>query len=116
MPANWYKYQHINNGRIEWPAGPINAQPGFNPTWIQAWAVQGGQMAQGKFWTGPSQSTNQSVWSGLGPGATTWTATETGWIEGRFQQGWALGIALLALENGTGTYEYEWWHGHIILY
>lgn len=117
MPANWDTYQLINNanGRIEWPTGPINGVPqNFAPAWVQAWAVQGGALAQGHFWTGPSQSTNQTAWSGLGPGALRWRATEPGWLEGQFQPGPALGIALLVLEN-QGVYQYEWWHGHIIL-
>jgi len=118
MPANWDRYQRINNynGRIEWPTGPINGvQPGFDPKWVQAWAVQG-QMAAGTIWTGPSQSTNQSYWSGLGAGAVRWTATEPGWVAGQFQPGPALGIALLTLENrNTGAYQYEWWYERIFL-
>jgi hypothetical protein len=123
MPGNWDLIQHVNpaNGRIEWPTGPIaDVHPGFNPRWVEAWVVQGEGLLEDHFWTGPSQSSRQSPWSGFAP--DRWTATEPGWTQGQFQAGtasapeFAVGIALLALRNNAaGTYEYEWWHEIVLL-
>ncbi|OWV98650.1 hypothetical protein ATY81_26865 [Rhizobium sp. R72] len=117
MPANWYLTQHLNpnNGRIEWPGGPITGvDPGYDPKWVEAWAVQGGGLSATQIWMGPSQSTTQSSWSGFTPGS--WAAAEPGWKNGNFQPGLAMGISLLALRNNaTGTYEYEWWFEVVML-
>jgi len=122
MPGNWDLTQHVNpaNGRIEWPTGPItDVAPGFNPTWVEAWVVQGGGLLDNEVWTGSSQSSRQSPWTGFAP--DRWTATEPGWRQGQFQPGtasvpaFALGIALLALRNNAGAYEYEWWHEVVFL-
>ena len=110
MPANWDPTQYINpgNGRIEWPTGPITGvDPGFEPIWVEAWAVQGGGLSPDQILTGPSESTSQSSWSGWVPGR--WTAAEPGWKNGQFHPGPAMGISLLALRNGAGGYKYEWW-------
>jgi len=124
MPGGrWYLTQHVNNGRVEWPSGPIDSLNGtFKPTWLEAWVVQGGPPTQNEdFVTGPSQSTRQSqAWdpfvlpAGGNPGE--WTATEPGWKQGQFTPSTAstpqfgIGIALMAARDNTGTaYEYEWW-------
>ena len=118
MPGNWDTYQHLNNGRVEWPTGPLTDVDfgAERPTWLQAWVVQGGPPQDGTtIYQGPSQNTTQSSWFGWVPGR--WTAAEPGWVSGNLQPGAAVGIALLALYNtNTGTYEYEWWHDAIVLY
>jgi len=122
--GKWYLTQHVSaNGRIEWPEGPIDPpDPGFSPVWVEAWVVQGGGMIDGHVWTGTSQSSKQSLWSGFTPGE--WTAAEPGWIQGQFTPGtvanpqFAIGIALLALQNNAGpapAYEYEWWYEIVFL-
>jgi hypothetical protein len=116
MPGNFHYYQHVQNGRVEWPWGPLTVDPGFNPTWLQSWVVQGGPPTAGTtFYPGPAQSTNQSAyWSGFTPGY--WIATEPGWLSGSFTPGQpAVGIAVLAVYDGT-NYKYEFWVDPIMLY
>jgi hypothetical protein len=121
MPGNWHLTQLVNNGRIEWPSGPINSLTGgFTPRWVEAWVVQGGPPTEGEvFYTGPSQCGRQSLWSGflLPAGATPgeWIAKEPGWRQGQFPRStvstpqFAIGIALMATRDNTPAYEYEWW-------
>jgi len=123
MPANWFYGQHVVNGRVEWPIGPITGVTGtFKPTWVDAWVVQGGGPDQSdQILAGPSQSTSQSSWSGFEPidaqGNGYWLASERGWKSGRFQAGTAaVGISLLALRDNAGNVEYDWWFQAIILY
>jgi len=122
--GKWYPTQHVSaNGRIEWPEGPLDApDPGFSPVWLESWIVQGGGLAAGQVSTGPSQSSKQSLWSGFAP--LEWTATEPGWVQGQFTPGtvtnpqFAMGIALLALQNNTGpapAYKYVWWFELVFL-
>lgn len=79
-------------------------------------------LAAGQVSTGPSQSSKQSLWSGFTP--LEWTATEPGWIQGQFTPGtvtnpqFAMGIALLALQNNAGpapAYKYVWWFELVFL-
>ncbi|HWY82604.1 MAG TPA: hypothetical protein VNY10_11865 [Roseiarcus sp.] len=86
--------------------GDLTVDPGYAPTWVQAWVVQGAGMGAGITSTGPSQNAAESSWSGWAPGR--WTAAEPGWINGSFNPGPALGIALVALRSATGT-EFDWW-------
>jgi hypothetical protein len=115
--GNWYFYQPLINGKVEWPTGPTgNPGPGYEPRWVQAWVVQGGTRSSGIFNLGPSQSSSESSWSGWAP-AGTWIASEPGWVNGPLQPGPATGIALMALYNkNTNLYEYEWWYDAIWLY
>jgi hypothetical protein len=125
MPGgNWDDYQPLNNGKVEWPTGPTGTlDAGFEPAWVQAWVVQGGDMDNNGGGTdypgpGPSQSSGQSSWSGWEPHGR-WTAAEPGWVNGPLQPGAATGIALMALYNRNTTpptYEYQWWVKDIILY
>jgi hypothetical protein len=121
MPGgNWAYNQQLHNGRVEWPWGPLTVDPGFNPTWLQSWIVQGGPPTSDEtsFYPGPVQSTSQSAfWSGFTP--NYWTATEPGWLSGSFTPGPAVGIAVLATDTGGGgttNYEYEFWIDLIMLY
>ena len=124
MPGRGYNTQKVSaNGRVEWPSGPFDVNPGFTPTWVEAWVVQGGPATQQQaFITGPSQSTSQSSWFGFTPPAGgfpgEWEATEPGWRNGRFTPSpsptspeFAIGIALMALRDQAPnpTYQYEWW-------
>jgi hypothetical protein len=113
MPGNFNYFQTINNGRVEWPWGPLTVDQGFNATWLQSWVVQGGPAAAGTtFYPGPAQSTNESFWSGFPTGY--WVATEPGWLSGSFNSGSAVGIAVLAVYDGT-NYKYEFWVDPIYL-
>jgi hypothetical protein len=109
MPANWNLNQNINFGtrQVEWPTGPLDLKTGEIPKWVEAWVVQGS--------SGAGQRTAQ--WTGWAPNNVVWTADgiPPGWINGKFQPGPALGIALLAYElNGVqGTY---WWLEVVNLY
>jgi hypothetical protein len=117
MPANWDFYQNINFGtsRVEWPMGPMALTPGFAPRWVEAWVVQSstGVVTSG---AGASQSTSQR--SGWSPGSTRWTADgiPPGWVNGSFQPGPALGIALLASRDSTGADEFDFWLDVVCLY
>jgi hypothetical protein len=115
--GNWYFYQPLNNGKVEWPTGPTGTlDPGYDLKWVQAWVVQGGDMGAGKFNPGPSQSSSESSWSGWAP-AGSWIASEPGWVNGPLQPGPATGIALMALhDENTNSYEYDWWISPIQLY
>jgi hypothetical protein len=114
MPRNWDPSQNINGGswQVEWPQGPLtddggSAFPdvGWTPRWLEAWVVQDS--------TGASQRTAQR--SGWAPGRWTADGIPPGWINGSFQPGLALGIALLAYNDGT-TDTYDWWLDPIDLY
>ena len=92
----------------------MTVSPGFTARWVEAWAVQGGGMGAGLDLPGPSQSSHHgSGWSAFMP--NRWTADAPGWINGSFQAGPAVGIALLASRDGQGAYEYNWWFGVVIL-
>jgi hypothetical protein len=121
----WYLIQNLNNGKVEWPSGSTgDLAAGYAPAWVQAWVVQGGDddgdgNGDGMSYPalGPSQSSNQSSWSGWAP-AGQWTAAEPGWVNGPLQPGAATGIALMALYNRNATppsYEYQWWVSAITL-
>ena len=114
MPQNWDDSQNINAGSkaVEWPQGPLTndvgqtfLQAGWTPLWLEAWVVQDS--------TGASQRTAQ--WSGWAPGRWTADGIPPGWINGSFQPGLALGIALLAWNDGA-TDKQEWWVDAINLY
>jgi hypothetical protein len=117
MPGgNWDPVQHLHNGRVEWPTGPIGTLDGYEPGWVDAWVVQSdflpGIPLPGVDLHGPSQSC-----SGSGPGAfsaTQWTAAKRGWENGTLAAGPALGIALMAMYK-NGTYEFDWWFKAVIL-
>jgi hypothetical protein len=110
MPGNFNQFQIINDdGRVEWPWGPLTVDSGFSATWLQSWIVQGGPKDpnETQFYLGPSQSTNESAyWSGFPQ--DYWLASEPGWLSGRFSKGAAVGIAVLAVYDGT-NYKYEFW-------
>ncbi len=104
MPGNWDPNQNLNatTHQVEWPMGPLTVGSTEAPTWLEAWVVQSS--------TGASQRTVQKVfgvpgrWTadGIGPGL--------GWIQGQFQLGPALGIALLAShDSATNTDKFFWW-------
>lgn len=119
MPANWDFYQNVNFGtsRVEWPMGPMALTAGFAPRWVEAWVVQSSTGTTATSGTGASQSTSQR--SGWAPGYTRWTADgiPPGWVNGSFQPGPALGIALLASRNSTtGADEFDFWLDIIELY
>lgn len=117
MPANWAPLQKLLNGRVEWPTGPMTGlHANFEPTWVEAWVVQGtGTNQADMIWSGPSQSTAQSSWTGFVSGQ--WTAAEPGWKSGTLYAGPALGITLLAMRNKvTGDHEFDWWFDPIILF
>ena len=43
MPSNFNQFQIINDdGRVEWPWGPLTVDSGFSSTWLASWIVQGG--------------------------------------------------------------------------
>ena len=129
MPGgNWYQYQHLNNGKVEWPTGPTeDIDQGFEPPrWVQAWVVQGGRRrhraSTGTSYPGqgPSQSSSESSWSGWEP-PDQWTAVRARVGKRNLPgSGAATGIALLALYNrntSPPTYEYQWWvKSDLILY
>src|SRR5215510_10087710 len=83
MPGRWNPIQHVNNGRVEFPSGPIDSlDAGFDPRYLDAWVVQGGPTTQGQvFVTGPSQSNRQSSGFVLPAGGSPgkWNATVNGW-------------------------------------
>jgi len=115
--GNWDHYQHLHNGRVEWPTGPIGTlDPGYAPGWVDAWVVQSDFLPQiplpGVDLSGPSQSCH-----GSGPGSfstTQWTAGTAGWENGDLKRGPALGIALMAMHK-NGAYEFDWWFKAVIL-
>ena len=116
MPGNFNALQIINNGRVEWPWGQLtDVDLGFSPTWLQSWIVQGGTVnpSETAFIPGPAQSTNESAyWSGFPQ--DYWLASEPGWLSGSFSHGAAVGIAVLAIYDGT-NYKYEFWVDPITL-
>ncbi len=73
MPGNWDTFQNINGitGRVEWPQGPMELDPGVEPKWIEAWVLQSSTTtapAEEVLGTGASQSTRQK--EGWQPGFT----------------------------------------------
>jgi len=96
MPGNWDQIQYINatTGRVEWPTGPVTVDG--TPKFLEAWVLQRS--------TGASQRTVQTVFDVPG----RWTAGAGASLQGRFQEGSALGIALVASQDGA-TNEFYWW-------
>lgn len=116
MPANWYLTQHLNptNGRIEWPAGPITGlDPGYEPKWVEAWAVQG-RLERDADLDGPQPEHLPESLVRFCTGLLDCGRTQ---VEKRkLPAGLAMGISLLALRHNTlGTYEYEWWFEVVML-
>jgi hypothetical protein len=102
MPGNWDYYQTLNPGtsRVEWPTGPLNLGNAEHAKWLEAWVVQRS--------TGASQSTTEKVFPV--PGRWTAVGIPPGWINGGFQTGPAIGIALLASHDANAnTDETYWW-------
>ncbi|CAM5767931.1 hypothetical protein LMIY3S_02329 [Labrys miyagiensis] len=111
MPGNWNPYQNINfsTAHVEWPTGPLKLDPNWRPVWVEAWVVQTA--------SGATQRTAQ--WTGWPNNFAVWTADgiPPGWINGKFQPGPALGIALLASHNDvTGEDDSYWWLDVVTLY
>ena len=110
MPARWDPSQNLNKGLVEWPQGPLTddnglafPKAGWTPKWLEAWVVQDG--------TDASQRTVQTAtWA---PGR--WTADGSSRVNGIFQPGLALGIALLAYHDGTKD-THDWWFDVVDLY
>jgi hypothetical protein len=111
MPGNWDHFQHLNSGRVEWPTGPYNIDPNFAATWVDAWIVQKPGLPAFDL-PGPSESTHGSH-ADFTP--HQWTAPTPGWTNGHLRAGPALGIALMAMSNGAGAYEFDWWFKVVIL-
>jgi hypothetical protein len=128
MPRNWDPSQNLNNGRVEWPQGPLTDDKGqdfptagWTPRWLDAWVVQaangagapaGGGVPHAAI--GASQATHQSDESGpWAPGR--WTADGMGWKSGTFYPRLAMGIALLAYKKGNDD-AYDWWIDLVDLY
>jgi hypothetical protein len=117
MPAgNWDFHQTLNpnTGRVEWPTGPLTLAGTETATWLEAWVVQsstGGVVhgvGPGVSHAGASQRTVQKVFAV--PGYWTAVGIPPGWIQGSFQAGPALGIALVASrDNSTNTDAFFWW-------
>jgi hypothetical protein len=112
MPGNWDPTQRLNTstGQVEWPMGPY-AIGAFYPTWVDAWVVQ--DPAVPFPWPhedlpGPSQSAHGSDADGSFA-ANHWTAGKAGWKSGNLEEGFALGIALMAMRDGAGHHEFDWW-------
>jgi hypothetical protein len=114
MPGNWDSTQRLNTGtgRVEWPTGPYNIGA-FAGTWVDAWVVQ--DPAVPFPWPhldlpGPSQSAHGSAFT-----ATKWKADNSGWHNGNLAAGPALGIALMAMRDPAGHYEFDWWFDIVTL-
>jgi hypothetical protein len=107
MTGSWDFNQNLSDShRVEWPRGPLKLARGEEPRWVEAWVVQSS--------TGASQRTAQ--YSGWAAGHWTADGIPPGWINGSFQAGPALGIALLASHNTiTNTDEYFWWVEEVVL-
>jgi hypothetical protein len=111
MPGNWDPTQHLSGAnQVEWPTGPYNIGA-FDATWVDAWVVQDpGVLVP---WPhldlpGPSQSAHGSKAAGSFAG-NQWTAGNAGWLSGKLEEGPALGIALMAMRDAAGHYEFDWW-------
>jgi hypothetical protein len=120
--GNWDPIQTLKDGLVQ-SKGEMPVMDAYSePTWLDAWVVQGGGETAGQvLLPGPCQSSRHSpLWSGWGNAPyTTWAADEPGWVSGKgsFQSGTAaLGIALLATYNTADhTTAYEWWFQVIAL-
>jgi hypothetical protein len=110
MGGNWNIFQNLNEGRVEWPTGPlVFNSPSEIPKWLEAWVLQGENGS-----VGTSQKTAQSQFGA--PGWWTADGIPPGWIQGSFQAGPALRIALLAWRDGaTNTDGFKWWVDALIL-
>jgi hypothetical protein len=110
MPGSrWDPAQNINfnSWQVEWPQGPLDLHKDFVARWVEAWVVQSS--------TGASQRTAQTT--NFAPDRWTADGIPPGWKNGNFEDGSALGIALLASSNTTtNTDEYFWWVDAIDLY
>jgi hypothetical protein len=95
--------QNLNAGRVEWPTGPLGPFPHTEATWLEAWVVQGENGG-----TGASQRTVQTSFAV--PGRWTADGIPPGHIQGSFQPGPALGIALVTWHDAaTNTDKFRWW-------
>jgi hypothetical protein len=105
--GNFDDSQHLNGGRVEWPRGPLLLLNNEEALWIQAWIVQAS--------TGSAQTCFGTRKSGAFAQAGYWTANRNQYNRGAFQQGFAVGIALLwtriGPSGGTLQPKYFWWSG-----
>jgi hypothetical protein len=115
MGRNWDEGQTINpvSKAVEWPQGPLTddngtsfSQLGWTPTVVEAWVAQET--------TGASQKTAQ--WSGWIPGRWNTVGIPPGWREGNFQEGVAMGIAIVAYKDQNGVKRQDWWFDAIYLW
>jgi hypothetical protein len=130
MPGGrWDFFQPLINYEVKWPTGPLDpVPPDEHHRWLDAWVVQrtdfklpifhpGGIGGGG---IGASQKSAKK-WPYPWPLGTAtpaqWTADTPGWRGGDFQNGPALGIALVASHDPTATdpYAFYWWIDVIFL-
>ena len=105
--GNWDLTQNLHSsGEVRWPKGPLT---GFTTndtvTWVEAWVLQRS--------TGASQVSYHGRMSS--PGPTQWKADTLRWRDGTFQNGQALGIALVSWEDAANNYHNYWWVDDITL-
>jgi hypothetical protein len=113
MPGNWDQYQTLRGGEVQWPKGPYNTTPTFTATWVDAWVVQDPGVLfpfPNLDLPGPSQSSHGTAFAG-----GYWTADTHGWRNGNLRPGPALGIALMAMRDPAGHYEFDWWFKIVVL-
>ncbi|WP_119271272.1 hypothetical protein [Taklimakanibacter deserti] len=100
--GNWDQYQALNNGtgQVEWPQGPMTLGKNERATWLEAWVMQES--------TGASQRTVQRVFGT--PMRWNTVGIPPGWIQGTFEAGPALGVALLtSRDSAKKTDDFYWW-------
>jgi hypothetical protein len=104
--GKWDFNQHRNpvTNRVEWPTGDLTLTGKEIPKRVEAWVLQRS--------TGASQRTFQTAFGVPG----RWTADTPGWVQGTFQAGAALGIALVtSLDPDTNADAFSWWVDQIDL-
>jgi hypothetical protein len=101
--------QTLKNGKVEYPTGKLND---FTSTdhleHLEAWVVQ--------YTTGSTVgATQRNEQTGSWGSKTSWLAKEGQWNVGTLQVGSAIGVAVVAWTDGSGTSHTYWWSENINL-
>jgi len=109
MPANFNPTLPINNGEVQWPAGPYFPVVGEVLLRIDVWIMQKATLTA----PGAIQATYRDAFPNTSP--MNWTTTDLVHREGDFQAGAALGTAVAIARTQANVFTHYWWTEEVTL-